>query len=69
MFKLVAKISKFFATLLIMLKYSISDYFDSVTKLFSDLYLSKFLVTLAKLFFSMLEKMMRRKLSRLLLDS
>jgi len=51
MFKLVAKISKFFAALLILLKRS--NYFDSLTKLFSDLYLPKFLDTSTKMFFSM----------------
>jgi len=40
---------KFFVTLLFTLKH---NYFDGLTKLFSDLYLAKFLDALAKLFFS-----------------
>jgi len=48
MLKLV-RMSKLFATLFIMS--FLYNYFDSSTKLFSDLYLIKFLNTLAKPFF------------------
>jgi len=42
MFKLIARMSRFFAALLIMLEL-LYNYFDSPTKLSSDTYLTKFL--------------------------
>jgi len=46
--KLIAKILKLFAVLLIIFIY---NYFDDPAKLFSNLYLAKFLNTLVKSFF------------------
>jgi len=47
MFKLVARMSKFFAAFLML----VYNYFNSPTKLFLNLYLSKFLDNLTKSFF------------------
>jgi len=51
MLKLVARMSKFFAAFSLHLN-SLRNYFDGPTKLFSDLYVVKFLDTSAKPFFS-----------------
>lgn len=51
MLKLVARMSKLFTALLVVLGV-LHNYFDSPTKLFLDLYLAKFLDTLANPFFS-----------------
>ena len=48
--KVIARMSKFFAALPIMFEF-LPNYFDGSTKLFSDLYLAKFLDTAAKSFF------------------
>jgi len=51
MLKLVARMSNFFAVFALHLS-SLRNYFNGPTKLFSDLYVVKFLDTSAKLFFS-----------------